>query len=102
MFSHLPTYLRQLENDLELTVRVVPKASRTRFMDPQGDALKLTITAPPVDGAANQAVVKFLSDFCDVSKSMIYMKSGQTSRTKTFVIRGGNADKFLEKLNREK
>lgn len=99
-FPPVPMYpfLVQKENDLELQLRVVPKSSRNRFMGVLDDALKLTITAPPVDGAANAAVTAFLSDFCKVSKSRIALIAGETSRSKRFRIIGYTADEFLTKL----
>jgi uncharacterized protein (TIGR00251 family) len=47
-----------------------------------GDAIKIKVTAPPVDGAANKACIKFLAKYFKVSKSSIEIISGQTSRTK--------------------
>jgi len=57
-----------------------------------GDAVKLAITAPPVDGKANQAVIEFLSDLFHVSKGSIEIVSGETGRNKLIAIRGVSAE----------
>jgi hypothetical protein len=57
-----------------------------------GDAAKLAITAPPVDGKANQAVIEYLSDFFRIPKSSIAIVSGETGRNKLVAIRGMSAE----------
>lgn len=63
-----------------------------------GDAVKLAITAPPVDGKANQAVVEFLSDLLKVSKSSVTIVSGETGRNKLIAIRGLTAEQVRKAL----
>ena len=53
-----------------------------------GDAIKLAITAPPVDGKANQAVIEYLAEVFRVAKSSIAIVSGETGRNKLIAIRG--------------
>jgi uncharacterized protein (TIGR00251 family) len=71
-----------------LNIRVVPRASKTEVQGVLGDALKIRLQAPPVDGKANAALVKFLADTLDIAKSSIVLLSGETGRTKRVLIRG--------------
>lgn len=67
---------------LLLTVRLQPRASRDEIVGPHGDALKIRITAPPVEGQANAHLVKFLADAFDVSRSQVTLVSGDSARSK--------------------
>jgi uncharacterized protein (TIGR00251 family) len=62
-------------------------------------SLKIRLTAPPVDGAANEALVKFLSDTLSVSKSQVEIVSGHTSREKRVKIIGMSEDDVIPLLN---
>jgi len=75
-------FYRWQGEDLLLNVLVQPKAGKDEIVGAQGDELKVRIKAPPVDGAANQALVKFLSKTFKVPKSNIHIISGETSRHK--------------------
>jgi uncharacterized protein (TIGR00251 family) len=68
--------------DLILRVRVQPKASRDEICGLQGEALKVRITAPPVDGKANAHLIKYLSKQFGVAKSAITLLNGETGRDK--------------------
>jgi uncharacterized protein (TIGR00251 family) len=69
-------------------VRVQPRASRTELAGRHGDALKIRLAAPPVDGAANEALVRFLADRLDVSRSAVRLEAGATGRTKVLAVAG--------------
>lgn len=69
-------------DDLLLTVRVQAKASRDAFGEVVDGALKLRITAPPIDGKANAHLMKFLAKEFGVAKSAIGLVSGETGRNK--------------------
>lgn len=73
--------------DLVLHIHVQPKASKDEFMGLHGTALKVRITAPPVDGKANAQLITFLSKQFNVSKSQVELISGDTSREKRFLIK---------------
>lgn len=67
-----------------LTVRVVPNSSQTEIVGWMADgALKIKLAAPPVDGKANQELISFLAKALNVSKSLIEITGGQTSKKKT-------------------
>ena len=67
-------------------MRVMPGASRDRVGDLRGDRLKISITAPPVDGKANAHLLKFLARQFKVSRSCVTLTAGETSRNKTIRI----------------
>jgi uncharacterized protein (TIGR00251 family) len=69
-------------------VRVAPRASRNRIIGVQEGALKVALTAPPVDGAANEALRKLLAKALGVPKSAIEIVRGERGRTKLLRVRG--------------
>lgn len=69
-------------DDIILTIRIVARTSKSEITSFMGGALKIRIAAPPIDGAANAALVQLLSKTFDVSKSRIEILSGQTSKMK--------------------
>lgn len=73
--------------DLILTLKVQPKASRDELAEPLGDALKVRITAPPVDGKANAHLIAFLAKTFGVAKGAVILESGDTGRSKRLRIR---------------
>jgi len=75
-----------------LTVRIQPRASKNEAVRLENGGLKIRLTAPPVDGAANEALVKFLADQFSVSKSQVEIVSGHTSRDKVVRISGVGAE----------
>ncbi len=79
------------ENAVILRIRVAPRASRTEVAGTHGDALKIRLQAPPVDGAANEALIKFLSDELDLPRSAIRIERGHTGRNKDISIQGSVA-----------
>ena len=80
----------QTRPDGSLLVRLLvqPRAAGSGLTGLQGDALKLRLTAPPVDGKANSAVIASLAKFLGLPKSAVTLKSGHQSRTKSAVITG--------------
>jgi uncharacterized protein (TIGR00251 family) len=76
------TFYQWQDGDVILRILVQPKAGKDEIVGPHGDELKVRIQAPPVEGAANQAVVKFFSKLFKVPKSHITILSGETSRHK--------------------
>ena len=78
---------------LVLKVRVQPKSSRRMAAGLHGDALKLKITAPPVEGAANKMCIEFLADLLAIPKSRIELVAGAKARTKQLLVRCNAAEK---------
>lgn len=73
--------------DLLLTVYAQPRASRDEIAGVHGDALKIRIASPPVDGAANEALCHYLARACGVAKTAVTVESGLAGRRKTVRIR---------------
>ena len=70
------------DDDLLLSINVQPRASKDELAEILGDSLKVRITAPPVDGAANKHLIEFLAKVFKVSKSQVTLISGETGRDK--------------------
>ena len=84
---------------LLLRVTVQPKSSRNSIIGIHGDTVKLAITAPPVDGKANKAVITYLATLFDLKKTDITVKHGLQSRLKSILLAGidlHTAEKRLE------
>ncbi len=71
-----------------LTVRVIPRSPRSSIAGTRGDAILIRLAAPPVDGAANEALVTFLSKTLELPRRAISIVSGQKSRDKRVSIEG--------------
>lgn len=80
--------LKETPDGVTFPVRVLPRSSRNEISGEQDGALKVKLTAPPVEGAANKALIEFLSGKLDVAKSRIEILSGQTGRSKVVKISG--------------
>jgi len=81
-----PTCVSEDAAGVRIKVRVQPKASRSELVGLQGDALKIRIAAPPVDGAANKGLIQLLAKTCGLAKSRIHITQGLSSRTKTVLL----------------
>ena len=77
---------------LLLTLHIQPGAKKTEVCGLHGDALKIRLAAPPVDGKANAALLAFVADRLGLPKSAVSLKSGQTSRRKVVEVAGPPAD----------
>lgn len=73
--------------DILLAVYAQPRAARDEIVGPHGDALKIRIAAPPVDGEANEALCRFLAKLCGVAKSAVTVEGGDSGRRKIIRIR---------------
>ncbi|MFN8643502.1 MAG: DUF167 domain-containing protein [Candidatus Binatia bacterium] len=72
--------------DVRIAVRVQPRAARSRVAGRHGDALRLQVAAPPVDGAANAAVVELLADWLGVPRRDVRVAHGARGRDKVVAI----------------
>jgi hypothetical protein len=73
-------------------VRVAPRASRAAIAGVRGGALKLSLTAPPVDGAANAALIELLADALSVPRRAVRIARGARGKNKTVCVEGITAD----------
>lgn len=71
-----------------LTLHIQPGAKKTEFAGLHGDALKVRLAAPPVDGRANDALIKFIAETLHLPRSAVNLKGGQTSRRKVLEVLG--------------
>ncbi len=79
-------------------VYVQPRARRTEVAGRHGDAIKVRLKSPPVDGAANAELIRFLADRIGVPRSAVRIVSGQKERRKVVEVEGKNAKEVLESL----
>lgn len=84
------TYLREQADgtSVSLSIHVQPKASRTRLAGLHGEAVKLCITSPPVDGKANAAVIQFFAKLFKIPRAAVTLSSGEASRDKRLILAG--------------
>jgi uncharacterized protein len=73
---------------VSFAVKVHPRARKNAITGTVGDALKLALTAPPVEGKANQAVIEFFADLFAIPRSSVTIASGETSRNKIVRVAG--------------
>lgn len=83
-----PVWLKRHGDTLTLTLHIQPGAKKTEVAGEHGDALKIRLAAPPVDGKANAALLAFIAEKLGVAKSAVTLKSGQTSRRKVVEVGG--------------
>jgi uncharacterized protein (TIGR00251 family) len=85
-----------------LTVKVHPRAKRSALAGRIGDAWKLSLAAPPVDGKANEECVRYLAEFAGVPRSRVRIVMGLTSRLKVVEIEGVPQEDLERRLNTSK
>lgn len=83
-------FLQENSNGIILKVFIQPRSSKNMIAGQHGDALKIKLTAPPVDDAANKMCVQYLAKCLKIPKSSIEIISGHTSRTKRLLLRYKN------------
>jgi uncharacterized protein (TIGR00251 family) len=79
-------------------VHVQPRASRTEVVGRHGHAIKIRVAAPPVNGAANEELVRFLAERLGVRRAFVRVASGTSARDKRIEIDGLNTARALERL----
>jgi len=92
--------VQKTKDGISFKVKVQPKASRNGFAGLYQDALKIRLTAPPVEGKANKALIDFLADWLGVKKSQVEIVSGQLSKIKIIKVvgEGSNLMKRIQEL----
>lgn len=71
-----------------IRVQVQPRAARTEIAGPHGDAIRIRLAAPPVEGAANEALIRLLSSRLGVPRAAVSIRSGQGGRRKVVAVAG--------------
>jgi uncharacterized protein len=90
--------IREGKNEITFSVRVHPRAKKDAITGVIGDALKLALTSPPVDGKANEACIAFFAKFFAVPRSSVTIAAGQTSRNKILRVAGLSKARIQEAL----
>lgn len=85
-------------NGVSFRVKVIPRAKRDEIVGVENDAVKIRLNAPPVEGRANEALVKFLAQTLGIARSNVEIVRGDSSRHKVVRVRGIRVDQIREKL----
>jgi uncharacterized protein (TIGR00251 family) len=80
------------------SIKVHPRAKKNAITGQVGDALKLSLTTPPIDGKANQACIDFFAKLLKVSRSSVTIASGHSSRTKVIRVVGLSAEEVRQRI----
>lgn len=83
---------------VEIALHIQPRASRTEVVGAHGDALKIRLAAPPVDGEANEELVRFLAKRLGLPKSAVTIVRGATGRKKVVRVDGLGAESVRSAL----
>jgi len=94
-----PAIVQDTKDGAILTVRVQPKASTTECVGIHGDALKIRVAAPPVDGAANDELIRFLAHQLSIPSTSVRIHSGAGGRHKRVLVKGATAQLVMARLN---
>jgi uncharacterized protein (TIGR00251 family) len=81
-------------------VKVHPRAKKNAITGEVGDALKLSLTAPPIEGRANEGCIEFFAKLLKVPRSSVTIASGQTSRNKVICVAGVSREYVIDRLGR--
>jgi len=93
-----PSYLRAQSDGVLLAIKLQPRASANEIGFPLGEELRIKVTAPPVDAAANEALLQLLSERLDCPRRQLALVRGQTSRHKVVKIYSLSMAEVAERL----
>jgi len=92
--------IRNTTAGVEFDVRVIPRARKTAIAGLRDDAVVVRLAAPPVEGAANDALVAFVAEWLAVPRRAVHILSGGRSRRKRLAVDGASADLIRARLDR--
>jgi uncharacterized protein len=93
-----PAFLQLRPEGVLLSVKLQPRASSNQIGEPLGSELRIKVTAPPVDAAANEALLRLLAETLDCSRGSVELLRGHTSRHKVILLRGLSSEQVLARL----
>ncbi len=99
MVMAIPNFLRRQPEGVLLSVKLQPRASKNEIGAPLGDELRIKVTAPPVDAAANEALVKFLAGQLDCARNRVELIRGHKSRHKVLKLHGFAPEEVLQAIS---
>src|SRR5215472_11268645 len=94
----LPAFLQPRAEGVLLSIKLQPRASANEIGEALGSELKIRVTAPPVDSAANEALIRLLTDSLGCARNQVELMRGHTSRRKLVKLHGISPETFLSKL----
>lgn len=97
--SALPSWLAERADGCVLSIHVQPGARGAGVVGEHGDALKIRIDSPPIEGRANQALIAFLASRLGLAKGAVTLLAGESSRRKRVLVTGLPAADLLQRLN---
>ncbi len=98
MGNPLPAWLKPQPDGVLLAVKLQPRASKNEILGALGEELRIKVTAPPVDAAANEALVRLLAETFDCPRGKVELVRGHTSRHKTIKLHGLAAEVVTARL----
>ena len=96
--GHLPAFVSVQPDGVSLAIKLQPRASANEIAEPLGNELRVKVTAPPVEAAANDALIRLLAETLDCPRSRVEILRGHTSRHKVIKLHGLSADAVLARL----
>src|SRR5579863_3758374 len=94
----IASFLSEQPDGVLLSVKLQPRSSVDEIGEPLGNELRIKVTAPPVEAAANQALVRLLSEKLDCPCNQVQLVRGQTSRHKLVKLYGLSREEFLARM----
>jgi uncharacterized protein (TIGR00251 family) len=95
-----PPFLKAQADGVLLSVKVQPRAAKDEIGALQSDELKIKVAAPPVDAAANEALIELLAEVLDCGRNRIEIVRGHKSRHKILKLHGFGIEEVVEKITR--
>jgi len=96
--SSLPAFVTAQSDGTLLAIKLQPRASKNEIGEPLGGELRIKVTAPPVDAAANEALIRLLAEKLDCPRNKVELVRGHASRHKTIRIHGLGPEDVLTRL----
>ncbi len=90
--------IHETSEGVTFAVKVHPRAKKNAITGELGDALKVSLTAPPVEGRANEACIEFFAKLLKVPRSSVTIASGQSSRNKVIRVSGLSAEEVRKRI----
>jgi uncharacterized protein (TIGR00251 family) len=90
--------IQESDSGVTFAVKVHPRAKKNAITGELGDALKVSLTAPPIDGKANQACIEFFAKLLNVPRSSVTIASGHSSRAKAIHVVGRSAEEVRRRI----
>lgn len=90
--------ITEANGGVTFAVRVAPRSSRNQIVGVEGGALKIKLTAPPVEGAANAALIEFVARWLGVRRSAVSIVSGDRARNKVVRVNGVTREQMLTRI----